>query len=552
VTRWFRKRRDAAPETTAAPVASPEESPPAADAVPDEAAHGRLPAGPVKWAYIMNWGQQGVTLLVSIVLAAILGPRTYGIVALAIIYIAFVQLVLDQGISQTIVQKSDLDDDHLDSAFWLNLFWALLLVGATLAISPWWARANGTPELEPVIDVLSVALLIQALTVVQQAVLRRQMKFKRLALRSNVAALVGGVAAVILALEGAGIWSLVAQRLIAAGVALILLWMVGGWVPRFRFSRPHARSLLGFSVQTFAGNVAVFVNRRVDALLIGLFFGPAAVGLYRLADRLIESLLQIGTYPVQLFALSHFARLQHQPGPLRRAVHSCVGLTALVTVPMMLVVFACSSYIVDALGPRWKPAGDALKLLAIVGIGKTVVAFTAALLIATSKPHLRALMEWTFAAVSAAAFAGAALLLRGGATSDQVFGMATSRVALFLGIFLPVNVFIVMRTTGLSLPKFLGTLRSPVLAGLVAIGAVLVVEKLGLLSAIGEATRGERLARLVVAGTVACVAAGVALLAVDRTHRARASSVLRRGRRIWAGRPPDTRPAETGAIVTDA
>src|SRR5262249_11455296 len=281
----------------------------------------------------MNWGQQGVTLLVSIVLAAILGPRTYGIVALAIIYIAFVQLVLDQGISQTIVQKSDLDDDHLDSAFWLNLFWALLLVGATLAISPWWARANGTPELEPVIDVLSVALLIQALTVVQQAVLRRQMKFKRLALRSNVAALVGGVAAIILALEGAGIWSLVAQRLIAAGVALVLLWMVGGWVPRFRFSRPHARSLLGFSVQTFAGNVAVFVNRLVDALLIGLFFGPAAVGLYRLADRLIESLLQIGTYPVQLFALSHFARLQHQPGPLRRAVHSCVGLTALVTVP---------------------------------------------------------------------------------------------------------------------------------------------------------------------------------------------------------------------------
>jgi hypothetical protein len=130
--------------------------------------------------------------------------------------------------------------------------------------------------------------------------------------------------------------------------------------------------------------------------------------------------------------------------------------------------------------------------------------------------------------------------------------MATSRVVLFLGIFLPVNVFIVMRTTGLPLPKFLGSLKSPVVAGLVAIAAVLATEKLGLLSAIGEASRGERLARLVVAGTVACVAAGVTLLAVDRKHRARATSVLRRGRRVWAGRPPETRPAETGAIVTDA
>jgi polysaccharide transporter, PST family len=511
-----------------------------------ERAPGRLPAGPLKWAYVMNWGQQGVTLVVSVVLAAILGPRTYGIVALAIIYLGFVQIVLDQGISQAIVQRAKLDDEHLDAAFWMNLVWAVLLAGATILISPWWARANGTPELESVIDVLSIVLLIQALTVVQQAVLRREMKFKRLALRSNIAALVGGVAAVVLAVEGAGIWSLVAQRLITAGVALVLLWVVGRWMPRFRFSRTHARSLLGFSVHTFAGNLAVFFNRRVDALLIGLFFGPAAVGLYRLADRLIESLLQIGTYPVQLFALSHFARVQHEPGALRRAVHSCMRLTMLVTIPLMLVVFASSKYVVGALGPQWKPAGNALKLLAIVGIGKTAVAFTAALLIAVSKPHWRAIMEWVFAALSAAAFAGAALMLRGAGTNDQVFGMATSRVVLFLGIFLPVNVFIVMRMTGLSLRKLAGSFVSPFVAGLVGIGAVLVAEKTGLLSAIGHGTRAERLGTLAVAGFVACLAAGVALLAVDRGRRAQLQALFRR-RRTWA-----TPPKEAGAIVTDA
>jgi polysaccharide transporter, PST family len=524
----------------------PAETASSADPASEQPSHGRLPSGPVKWAYVMNWGQQGVTLLVSIVLAAILGPRTYGIVALAIIYIAFVQLVLDQGISQTIVQRAELDDEHLDAAFWMNLVWAALLVGATIAISPWWARANGTHELEPVMDVLSIALLIQALTVVQQAVLRREMKFKRLALRSNVAALAGGVVAVVLAVEGAGIWSLVAQRLVTAGVALVLLWVVGRWVPKFRFSRPHARSLLGFSVQTFAGNLAVFVNRRVDALLIGLFFGPAAVGLYRLADRLIESLLQVGTYPVQLFALSHFARLQHEPTALRRAVHGCMRLTMLVTVPLMLIVFASSKYVVGVLGPQWKPAGDALKLFAIVGIGKTAVAFTAALLIAVSKPHWRALMEWTFAAMSAAAFAVAALMLRGGHTSDQVFGMATSRVVLFVGIFVPINILIVTRTTGLSLSKILGSLKAPLAAGVAAVAAVLVAEHIGVLSALGGSSRGDRLERFVVAGAVACIAAGLTLLAADRNRRAQVTALVRR-RRTWAESPP-----EAGAIVSDA
>jgi PST family polysaccharide transporter len=501
--------------------AHPDTPGPADEETASELSDAQLPSGPVKWAFISNWGQQGITLLVSIALAAIVGPRAYGIVALAIIYIAFVQLFVDQGIAQTIIQRANLEDDHLHSAFWMNLAWSLLLVAVSLVVSHWWAKATGTHELELVIDLLSITILFQALTVVQQAVLRREMKFKRLALRSNVAGVVGGVVAIVLAVAGAGIWSLVAQRIITAVVALILLWVVAGWMPRFRFSTRHARHLLGFSVHTFAGNLAVFTNRRVDALMVGVFFGPVAIGLYRLADRLIESLLQIGTYPVQMFALSHFARLQHQRGALRQAVGSCMRLTMLLTVPLMLGVFACSDHIVGALGPQWEPAGNVLKILAIVGIGKTVIAFTAALLISVSKPHWRAIMEWTLAGVSAAAFAGAALMLRGSSTNDQVLGMAASRVALFLAILVPVNVIIVVKTTGLSVTSILGSLKSPLVAGLAAIGAVLVAERLAPLSDLGG------FPGLVVAGVVAAIATIAALMLIDRGLRTRTLSFIR-------------------------
>jgi hypothetical protein len=139
------------------------------------------------------------------------------------------------------------------------------------------------------------------------------------------------------------------------------------------------------------------------------------------------------------------------------------------------------------------------------------------------------------------------LMLRGSSTDGQVLGMAASRVALFLGIFLPVNVFIVVKTTGLPVSRILKSLKSPLAAGLAAIGAVLALEHLGALSAIGDATRAARLERLALAGAVAVIAAGVTLLVVDSGLRARAAAALGRLRHAWASPPP-----ETGAIVSDA
>ena len=240
--------------------------------------HPRVPRRALKWAFVMIWGRRGISLLFTFVLAAILGPQAFGIVTLALVYIAVVELFVEQGMVTAIVQRRELDDAHLDSAFWVNLAWSTVFAGVSIALAGFWARANGVPELEPIIDVLSITIVLWALSLVQRAQLQREMQFKKLAVRSNVASLIGGVVGVSLALGGAGVWALVAQQLTYAAVSTLAFAALGRWRPRLRFSLHHARELFGFSIDVLFANLAGFLSRRGDILFMGLFFSPVVVG----------------------------------------------------------------------------------------------------------------------------------------------------------------------------------------------------------------------------------------------------------------------------------
>ena len=249
---------------------------------------------------------------------------------------------------------------------------------------------------------LSILIVVEGLGIVQHALMERQLDFKRLALRSNLSVLLGGAAGIPLALAGAGVWALVAQQLVLETTLLVMMWLLNPWRPGLRFSRPHARELIGFSVSVFAANLAGFVNRRADALLMGIFWGPVAVGLYRLADRLVDVVLEVTMRPVGLVSLPVLSRLQDDPEKLREAVAKCLRTTLLFAVPVLLVVLAASDEIVAVLGTDWEQAGIALQFLCLVGIGKAIAFFTGPVLFAANRPRFRAIMLWVLAAVSTA------------------------------------------------------------------------------------------------------------------------------------------------------
>jgi O-antigen/teichoic acid export membrane protein len=477
------------------------------------AEHRRTFLGALKWAFAMNWGQRALGAFFTFVLAALLGPHDFGVVAIAMIYIALAQVFLEQGFSTALIQRQDLEPDHLHSAFWLNLVWCLALAGLTVGVSGWWAELNGAPELRAVLSVLSLLLVFEGLNIVQQAYLQRTADFKKLAVRTNAAALLGGVVGVALALVGAGVWALVAQQLAMDAIALVLIWILSPWRPARRFSRRHARDLLGFSFHVFFANLGGFVNRRADALLLGVFFGPVVVGIYRLADRFVDLLYDLTTRPVMLISLPLFSRLQQDREHLRGALETCLRLTLFLTVPALLVLAACSDFLLAVIGPEWEPGADALKLLALAGIGKAVIAFTGPLLFALGRPAFRAVMLWLLGAASAGAVVAVAGFLQSASEERQIFGVALSRAVLFLLVFVPANLLIVEWLTGFRPRAFAAMSAAPAAAGAAAIVVVFVLREMTAIETIPP------VAGLAVAGVLAAATAAGTLFLLD--HRAR-------------------------------
>ena len=477
--------------------------------------------GPLKWAFVMNWGDRAFSFVFVVLLAAILGPHDFGVVMLALIYIEFIRLFLEGGVQTALVQREDLRREHLDSAFWVNLVWCVALAGLSVALSGWWARINDVPELADVVKVLSILLVLQGLTIVQLGLFQREMRFKALAVRETSAVIVGGVIGLTLALRGAGVWALVAQQLGHAGTQLVLLWGMSTWRPSFRFSPASARQLVRYSSGVFLANLGGFINRRADALLIGLFFGPTVVGLYRLADRFVDNVLEVTMRPVGHVSLPFLSRLQHDRKGLRDAVVSFLRLTLILTVPVMLVVAACSGLLVDVMPAEWKDSGDVLKLLAFVGIGKAVVFFTGPLLFAVARPHLRAAMLWALAALSAGFVVLVGFLLADASIRDQAVGMAASRALYFLAIVIPVNVAVICWITGLRPRSFLALLPAPLASGAAGFAVVAGLE------AVGAFDRLPPVAALVVAGAAASLAAAGVLLALEPRARALLAPLVR-------------------------
>jgi O-antigen/teichoic acid export membrane protein len=494
----------------------------------------------LKWAFVMTGGRRAMSTVFTFLLAALLGPHDFGVVAMALIYIAAIRMLLEQGFSTAIIQREELGEAHLDSAFWLNFVWCLLLAGLSLATATAWAGLNHTPELAGVIAALSLMIIFEGLSIVQQAVMERQMDFKRLAIRSNTSVLLGGAVGISLALNGAGVWALVAQQLVAEFVLCVLVWGMTTWRPRLRFSVSHARDLLGFSLNVFAANFAGFVNRRADALLMGIFFGPAAVGVYRLADRIVDVVLDVTMRPVGLVSLPVLSRLQTEPEELRRAVARLLRTTLLATLPVMLVVLACSDELLAVLGPKWTVAADALKLLCLVGIGKSIGFFTGPVLFAASRPRFRAAMLWILALVSTMTVMGVGAVLAGTTLHLEVLGMAASRAILFLPILVPVNLLIIAHFTGMRVRELLPGIPAPLVAGLAGVAAERAIH------ATGVAEGLSAFPALLLVGTVSAVTAATVLVSLVPTVRDRArelrrqlGAALRPGRLAPAATPSD-------------
>lgn len=343
----------------------------------------------VGWTAVEAWGARTISAVVFVVVSHQLRPRDIGVFALAVVIIEFGQLVVDQGLSRSIVQRKDVESVHLDTAFWAAVGTSLVLAAAVGGGAPAIASALDQPRLSAVVRVLALVFLLAALSSTQMAVLQRNLEFRALAVRQLVSVAAGGVVGVVLALSGAGVWSLVGQSLVQGVVALTVLWRVSPWRPRLRVSRPHLRDMAGFGAASVGIDLVGFFARRGEDLLIGGVLGPVALGFYSVANRVLVILLEVFTTTLNAVAFPVFSRIHEDPERTRRAFHAATRASSAVAFPAFLAVVVLGPEIVAGVfGERWASSGPVLQILAVAGLLRSVTYFNRSLLLASGRASL--------------------------------------------------------------------------------------------------------------------------------------------------------------------
>ncbi len=320
-----------------------------------------------------------------VILARLLSPADFGLVASVGIVTALVQTLLDMGTGAALVQRQRLEAHHPNAVFWFNVCVGFLLAGVVIVAAPTLSGWLNEERLIPIFCWLSFGFPLSVLGATHAALLERESKFRSLMIRSAVASAAGLVIAILLALGGAGVYALVGQSLVMAATSTILLWRSSAW-------RPGAPSLRGlhdiasFSGNLFSFNLLNYVHRNADTAIVGRTLGQLDLGLYNVAYRFLLFPLQNITFAINKALLPAYSRRQSEPGGLAAHYIETLRGISLVTAPIMAAIWVAREPMVGMLlGPGWERSADVIQWLAPVGFIQSIVSTSGSVLAACGR-----------------------------------------------------------------------------------------------------------------------------------------------------------------------
>jgi O-antigen/teichoic acid export membrane protein len=341
------------------------------------------------WTIVDNWGRQLLGFVVFVVLANLLLPADFGLVALAVVFVNFAQVFVDQGLGDALIQRRELTRSHIDTAFWAAMATGTLLtlLGLVLAIPI--AALLGQPDLRPILQVLSLTFVLTAMSSIQIALLRRELAFRSLALRSIFATLAGGAVGIAMAYLGFGAWALVGQLVSSAIAAVLTLWWVLPWRPSLHFSREHFRGLFSFGINVVGTDTVGFFARNTDNLLIGAFLGTTPLGLYAVGYRILETSQVLLINIARKIAFPALSSLQHDRPRIQRAYFKLTRVSNTLILPAYVgLALVAPELIVVLFGQRWTGSGPVAAVLLLIGPVLSLQAFSASLFYAVGHPQV--------------------------------------------------------------------------------------------------------------------------------------------------------------------
>ncbi|MFQ3612154.1 MAG: lipopolysaccharide biosynthesis protein [Cyanobacteriota bacterium] len=403
------------------------------EASPPDNLRSRLFSG-LRWKVGSQVMQQLLNLGSAVVMARLLSPEDFGLLSMASVFTGIVYVVLDLGLGAALVQRKNIEPQHVSSIFWMNVSVGLCLSLMGIALSWPIAIFYKTPVVQWVIAALACCFSIAALGSTQEALLTRKMHFRALEFRRMLSHLVGIITGLIMAYLGWGVWSLVGRIVITSLLGTALLWYISSWRPAWTFRWADVREMSGYSNDVLGGNLLGYVGRNADNLLIGRFLGATELGFYSMAYNLMAAPLD---RIAQVLAGVLFPALSRQQENLEKVKKSWFRASQLVVatvIPLVAGLILLAPELIQVFyGEKWLPAAPVLQILAVRALVVGVKALDGTVLMAIGQTRLRLNLIAISVGVAVLSFLiGISFGIQGVALSFTIFTSVISLIGLSL------------------------------------------------------------------------------------------------------------------------
>jgi PST family polysaccharide transporter len=340
----------------------------------------------VKWSAVSHLGRRVLSLITTIILARLLAPSDFGLVAMAAVVIGFIELFQDLGTASAAIQRKDPSQSLLASMFWLNAGFGLAATLVLYFASPLAGAFYREPHVVPIMQALSLSFVLSGFSNLQKSLLERDLEFDKLArveIGTGLFATLIGIASAFL---GHGAWSLVYQMLSGNLLMTLLLWRASPWRPSWQFEWREIRSVMAFSLNLTGASIFNYFARNADKLLIGRFLGSQDLGYYDLAYRLMLYPLQGIAAVIRRVMFPIYSRMQDDPAQFGRTYLKVASAIALISFPLMLGLAALAQpFVLTLFGTAWVPVIALLLILAPLGAVQSITTTVGDIYMATGR-----------------------------------------------------------------------------------------------------------------------------------------------------------------------
>lgn len=318
------------------------------------------------WRFAERSGAQTVQFIVSVILARILEPEAYGTIALVLVIAQILQVFVDSGLGNALIQKKDADDIDFSSVFYFNMLCCLLMYGLIYLFAPFIADFYGNTSLTPVIRILCLTVVISGIKNVQQAYVSRTLQFKKFFFSTIGGTIVSAIAGIYIALHGGGVWALVAQKLINLTVDTFILWITVHWRPKRVFSLKRLKNLLQFGWKLLVSALIDTMYTNLRQLIIGKMYTEADLAYYNRGNQFPNIIVLNINNSIDSVLLPVMSKEQEHPEQVKAMTRRAIKTSIYIMAPVMLgMAFAAKPLVQLILTDKWLPCVPFLRIFCI-------------------------------------------------------------------------------------------------------------------------------------------------------------------------------------------